>query len=312
MDKAVAMDDGVGPACLIVNADDYGYYDCVSRGILHSARHGLVTATGIFATGKRFDEHVTWLKDHEDLDLGLHLNLTDREPLTKDMQRRLARWQGRFPPKFTVAMAVMAGAIPVADVKMEWRAQVEKCLDKGLTIRFINSHEHVHMLPSLFRMVGDLAKEYDIAHVRLPTSRWFRNVKPGPFIRDTLMKGLAALNEGSLEHPAPAFLGMAESGRLGLADLQAMLPGLQPGGVYELMCHPGFRVDAEIDNPRLFDYHDWEGELAALTSPEARTLLESHGIRLIRYRDIEPRDGRLVARPSTDRTNSMRHGNTEK
>jgi len=105
---------------------------------------------------------------------------------------------------------------------------------------------------------------------------------------------------------------MAESGRLGLADLQALLPGLQPGGIYELMCHPGFRVDAEIDNPRLFDYHDWEGELAALTSPEARTLLESHGIRLIRYRDIERRDGRLVARVPTDQTNFMRHGNIGK
>jgi predicted glycoside hydrolase/deacetylase ChbG (UPF0249 family) len=61
------------------------------------------------------------------------------------------------------------------------------------------------------------------------------------------------------------------------------------------MCHPGFRVDAEIDNPQLFGYHDWEGELAALTSSEARTLLESHGIRLIRYRDLESRNGQLAA-----------------
>lgn len=293
---ADAMSVGAQPACLIVNADDYGYYDCVSRGILQSARHGIVTATGILATGKRFDENITWLKDHDDLDLGLHLNMTDQEPLTKDMRNRLARWRGRFPPKFALAAAIMSGTLPVPDVKLEWRAQIERCLDKGLTIRFINSHEHIHMLPPLFRLAGELAQEYGIAHVRLPASDWFRNWKPGAFIRDTLMKGLAALNQSHLNHPAPAFLGMAESGRLSLDALQTLLPRLQSGGIYELMCHPGFRIDAEINNPQLLKYHDWGGELAALTSPKARALLDNHGIRLIGYRDLEHRDGQLVAR----------------
>jgi len=294
------MSASAQPACLIVNADDYGYYDCVSRGILQSARHGIVTATGILATGKRFDENITWLKDHDDLDLGLHLNMTDREPLTNDMRKQLARWQGRFPSKFAVATAIMTGAVPITAVKLEWRAQIERCLDKGLTIRFINSHEHIHMLPSLFRLVGELAQEYCIAHVRLPTSDWFHNWQPGAFIRDTLMKGLAAINQSHLGRPAPTFLGMAESGRLSLAALQALLPKLQAGGVYELMCHPGFRVDAEIDNPQLFGYHDWEGELTALTSPEVRALLDRHGIRLIRYRDLDRQEGQLLANGSAN------------
>ena len=281
--------------CLIVNADDYGYYDCVSRGILHASRQGIVTATGILATGKRFGENSAWLKDHADLDLGVHLNLTDRAPLTTDMRKRLARWQGHFPPKFAVAKAVMSGALPVADVRLEWRAQIERCVDKGLAIQFINSHEHIHMLPPLFRLVGELAQEFAIAHIRLPTSDGLRNWQPGALIRGSLMAGLALLNRGKLNHPAPVFHGMAESGRLSLASLQRILPKLQAGGVYELMCHPGFRVDAEIDNPRLYDYHDWEGELNALSSPETRALLDFHGIRLIGYRDLVRQDGKLTA-----------------
>jgi predicted glycoside hydrolase/deacetylase ChbG (UPF0249 family) len=283
------------PARLIVNADDYGYYDCVSRGILQSARHGIVTATGILATGTRFDEHIAWLDEHDTLDVGLHLNLTDREPLTQDMRKRLARWQGRFPPKFAGALAVMSGALPVPDVRVEWRAQIERCLDKDLPIRFINSHEHIHMLPPLFRLAGELAREYGIAHVRLPTSEWLRNWQPGAFVRDTVMKGLAVLNRSRLDRPAPAFLGMAHSGRLSLAALRDLLPRLKPGGVYELMCHPGLRVDAEIDNPRLFGYHDWEGELDALTHPEARALLDRHQIRLIGYRDLDRQDQQPAA-----------------
>jgi predicted glycoside hydrolase/deacetylase ChbG (UPF0249 family) len=190
----------------------------------------------------------------------------------------------------------MTGALAVPDIKVEWRAQIERCLDKGLTISFINSHEHIHMLPPLFRLVGELAREYDIAHVRLPASSWFRNWKPGALIRDTLMKGLSAFNGNQLDHPAPAFLGMAESGRLDIVALRSLLSSLKPGAVYELMCHPGFRVDSEISNPKLFDYHDWEGELAALSSNEAKELLDRHNIRLIGYRDLDCRDGQLVAR----------------
>jgi predicted glycoside hydrolase/deacetylase ChbG (UPF0249 family) len=192
-------------------------------------------------------------------------------------------------------MAVMSGALPVADVKLEWRAQIERCLDKGLAIRVLNSHEHIHMLPPLFRLAGELSREYGVADVRLSTSEWFRNWKPGALIRDTLMKGLAGINHNRLDHPAPAFLGMAESGRLSLAALRNLIPRLQPGGVYELMCHPGFRTETEIDNPQLLRYHDWEGELAALTSAEARALLDRHGVRLIGYRDLERRGGQRVA-----------------
>jgi predicted glycoside hydrolase/deacetylase ChbG (UPF0249 family) len=36
-------------AYLIVNADDYGIFRCVSKGILEAASHGIVTATGVFA-----------------------------------------------------------------------------------------------------------------------------------------------------------------------------------------------------------------------------------------------------------------------
>jgi hypothetical protein len=210
------------------------------------------------------------------------------------MRNRLSRWQGRFPPKFSVAMAVMSGALPVADIRLEWRAQIERCLSKGLTISFINSHEHIHMLPPLFRLVGELAQEYGIAHVRLPTSRLFQNWKPGAFIRDTLMSGLAAFNRNKLDHPAAGFLGMAESGKLSIVALRNVLSRLKPGSVYELMCHPGYRVEAEIDNRQLFKYHDWEGELAALTSTEAKEMLDTYGIRLARYRDLDFRAGELV------------------
>jgi len=287
-------------AYLVVNADDYGYYHCVSRGILKSARHGIVTATGIFANSPYLGEHVAWLRDYPQLDLGVHLNLTEREPLTVGMRDRLGQWAGRFPAKFALVKAIFSGTVRAEDVKAEWRAQIERCLDEGLTLTFLNSHEHIHMLPGLFQVTRALADEYGIAHVRCPTPELPRSWEAGALVRDGLLGALAMLNRRQLEVPAPRFLGMGRSGKLSLDYLRRKLPTLRPGRVYELMCHPGQLDEAEVTEARLRSYHDWEGELATLTNPTLRELLHSHGVRLIGYRHLTITDGRFVVRAEAD------------
>ena len=283
-------------ACLIVNADDYGYFRGVSEGIVEAATRGIVTATGVFANSDRFDDDVPALRDCAALDAGVHLNLTDGRPLTPDMRARLARWNGRFPGKFVIARAVMLGAIRVRDVQVEWRAQIERCLDAGLTLQFLNSHEHIHMLPVLFPLVQAFADDYGIPHLRFATADLKRSHGAAALLRGAIIGAVAAYCRRQLTRPAARFLGLEASGRLRIDDLDALTADLQPGGVYELMCHPGRLDRSEVSNPRLLDYHDWEGELATLTDPRAKALLEERGIRLVGYRDVVADGGRLVPR----------------
>ena len=294
------MTSGSPWAYLIVNADDYGYFNCVSKGILKSASHGIVTATGIFANSPHFTEHVGWLENCASLDLGVHLNITDQAPLTVDMETRLSRWKGRFPGKYTIVSALLSGMITTEAVKSEWRAQIERCLDKDLEIRFLNSHEHIHMLPSLFSVVQALAREYGISHVRFPTSEPFHNLNIVALVRDTLINMMAISNRHCMKTPAARFLGMGESGRLGMEYLKRKLPKLEPGQVYELMCHPGYYDDNEISDSRLLNYHDWKCEFSALTNPAVRDMLYEHRIRLIGYRHLKLQDGRLVVRDEAE------------
>ena len=284
------------PSCLIVSADDYGYFGGVSRGIIEAAERGIVTATGVFANSDRFDEDVPALRDCAALDAGVHLNLTDGRPLTPDMRARLARWNGRFPGKFVIGRAVMLGAIRVRDVQIEWRAQIERCLDAGLTLQFLNSHEHIHMLPLLFPLAQAFADEYGIPHLRLATADLKRSRGAAALLRGAIIGTVAAYCRRQLVRPAAHFLGLEASGRLGIDDLDALTADLQPGGVYELMCHPGRLDRSEVSNPRLLDYHDWEGELATLTDPRAKALLDERGIRLVGYRDVVADSGRLMPR----------------
>ena len=185
-------------------------------------------------------------------------------------------------------------------MKSEWRAQIERCLDKGLEIRFLNSHEHIHMLPSLFAVIQALAGEYGISHIRFPTSEPSQNLAIGALVRDILMKMMAVSNRPRLSRPAARFLGMGESGRLGVEYLKRRLPKLKPGHVYELMCHPGYYDANEISDSRLLNYHDWNGEFVALTKPAVRDMLYEHRIRLIGYRHLQLQAGRLVVRDETE------------
>jgi hypothetical protein len=289
-------------ACLIVNADDYGYFRCISKGILKSATHGVVTATGVFANTIHFSEHAAWLRDCDALDAGVHLNLTDGTPLTSDLQKMLQRWSGRFPRKFAMAKAILSGAIEIDAVKREWRAQIERCLQHGLKLRFLNSHEHMHMLPSLFPVAKALARDYDIRHMRFPTSRLSGSSSAGSLFRGAVIKGLEMINRRHMDTPTAHFLGLEVSGKLNMQYLQDAVPRLRAGQVYELMCHPGDFDPQEVSDPRLLGYHDWQGELRTLTSPALRELLDRSGVRLVGYRHLEVRDDRLAVRHERART----------
>ena len=188
---------------IIVNADDYGYFDCVSRGILKAATDGIVTATGILANSEHFDEHIAWLNDYKALDLGVHLNLTHGSPLTPGVKKRL----GHFPEKHTLFKAVLSGALKPKEVKVEWRAQIERCLDKGLNLKFLNSHQHIHMLPSLFSVTLELAAEYGIQHIRISVPERLQRSASGGAVRDGIMIILGLFNHHKLKSQAPLFFG---------------------------------------------------------------------------------------------------------
>lgn len=270
---------------LIVNADDFGEYRCVSAGILDCVEAGTVSATGVMTSCPLFAELVGNLKAYPWLDCGVHLNLSRGAPLTASMSRHLARWGGVFPGKGKAMFAVLSGSLPFRVVEEEWMAQIERALDAGLPIRFLNSHEHVHLLPPLRKLIVGLACRYDIP--------WVRGLLPetGLGTSGAWIRSLAAALLQSMPPAVPDArrldcVGVAASGRLGLEAVRRIFERLPPDGVFELMCHPG-RVDAhEITDGRLLAYHDWEGERGLLCSAAFVDLCAEFSVVPTRFSDI--------------------------
>ena len=266
---------------LIINADDYGYYPCVSKGILAAAKSGAITATGVLANSPDLETQLQWLKGIESLDVGVHLNLTCRQPLTRGMADKLGHCNGQFPNVYAMSRLLLTGKISLADVKAEWRAQIETCQSQKL--RFLNSHEHIHMLPLLFPLVLELAQDYGIDQVRLTQAEWFAVFGLSALIRNSLMQTMQVINQRHLKIKNPLFLGLSRSGKLDYGYLTSIFSNLKPGQSYELMCHPGHFDPTDVSDAKLLAYHDWEGELALLQSPKVHDLYEKFGIRLSQY-----------------------------
>jgi predicted glycoside hydrolase/deacetylase ChbG (UPF0249 family) len=218
----------------------------------------------------------------------VHLTLTFGRPLTTRMASALRPWGGRFPPsKALIALGVLGGRIPAAAVAEEWDAQVRRCLEAGITVRFLNSHEHLHVLPPLDRVVRRLAAAHGIRRVRVPAPEWAAPAALGALARNAAFQLALWLSPRHSRPDDPVLLGIAESGRLSLGYLERRFETLKPGRSYELMCHPGRFDPAEIHEPRLLSYHRWEEELALLTGEAFGALCAGRGVRLVRYRDLD-------------------------
>jgi hypothetical protein len=274
---------------LIVNADDYGYFSCVTKGILDGAMEGVVTATGIMANSPGLEKHLTAFTNIDTLDAGIHLNLSHGEPLTDRMRDLLLEWGGVFPSKFQIATAILKRKIPHSAVEEEWRAQIMRCVEGGIQPMFLNSHEHLHMLPGLFAVTAKLANEFCIQHVRHSAPEWEATGDISGWVRNLILGGTSVMTPNRFRHYTKIrFIGASRSGKLTMEYFTRKFPQLEPGYVYELMCHPGYFDPHEIQDPALLAYHAWEQELSALRSSEFRELCESCDLQLIGFRDLMP------------------------
>lgn len=253
---------------------------------MRAAQNGIVTATGILANSKCLTDQTLWLQNTPALDVGVHLNLTSGTPLSSEMRNLFSSNNHEFPNKLSIVKSILLGRIGIANIETEWRAQIERCLSENLNIQFLNSHEHVHMLPSLFKLTLSLANEYGIGHVRLATPELFSDFTGGAIIRDSAMAILSKVNQRHLKKPTVKFMGMGQSGRLDITYIRKCIARMEPGNIYELMCHPGYYNNEKVENESVLFYHDWMGELEALTHESIFELLIDNNVKLISYRDL--------------------------
>jgi hopanoid biosynthesis associated protein HpnK len=268
---------------LIVSGDDLGLHPGINAGVLRCHREGIVTSASLCPNGAAFEDAVAGLRGAPDLDVGIHLTLVGESPtLPADRLPTLAPG-GRLPGHFTSLFLRLAlGRVRESEVEEELTAQVARARDAGLRPSHLDSHQHVHLHPALLPIVVRVARRFGIGAMRAS-----RRLESARSLRSALLtlasrRGARRLREAQVRTP-DALVGIAETGRLDEARLQALVAAL-PEGTSELVCHPG-AGDGAIGSAYGWGF-GWDAEAAALTSPAVRETVRREGVRLIAYRDL--------------------------
>jgi chitin disaccharide deacetylase len=162
---------------LIINADDVAHSVGVNDATFDLMEQGLVTSATILANGPAFTDAVARASRFGHCSFGIHLNVSEFEPLTKSRALgRLLDADGQLIPDHLRRVPI-DGALRAA-IFDEWDAQVERVKGVGVAISHIDSHYHSHTIARLFPTLKRLQRKHGLTKVRLAMNLYRENL-PG-------------------------------------------------------------------------------------------------------------------------------------
>ncbi|NLP11682.1 ChbG/HpnK family deacetylase [bacterium] len=268
---------------LIVNGDDWGLCPQVNLGVIRAHREGILTSTSLLANGAAWEQACQLSRTCPRLSVGLHLNLTWGAPVLPAAEvASLVDPHGCFYSKWIFIRRAFFGAVNVNEMAAEAHAQLQRVQSAGVTLSHLDSHHHIHCLPTVGRLMAELSAQYG-----LPVLRRFYGAEAGSSLHAKTAAWIcrAGIRRSSLAgrtYPVCRFYGydlMVQHDKK--AALASILHGL-PDGLNEVMCHP---AQANVSQPSARIRLDRFLELQALCDKNIRKLLDERGIMLISTAD---------------------------
>jgi hopanoid biosynthesis associated protein HpnK len=273
----------MGKQRLIVNADDFGLSRSVNEAVIRAHREGILTTASLMVNEPGFNEAVRLAKENPKLGVGLHLTLLHgHSALPNTKIPGLVNAKGEFSNSpVRVGMKYFFDSDLCQQLHDEIRAQFEKFHATGLPLDHVNGHLHLHLHPTIFKILMDDAEQFGIRHFRLTRDCLARSRKmsKGYFFyrvsHAAIFEGLSnsarrTLKQKNIQHAQITF-GLLQDGRVNEDYILKLLPEL-PLGDSELYSHPS------LDK--------FKHEFDALISPRVREQIKKLGIELIRYQDL--------------------------
>ena len=164
----------------IFNGDDFGISKGVNAAIVKAHREGILNSASLMINQKYAAEAVKSAKEMPDLEIGLHVNLTNEYPAAPVQQiPLLVDGQGKLKNGF-VNLLLLSFLKPRQlrqQAEIEMRAQIVKYLATGLSLQHIDSHRHVHLIPQIFKAMRELQKEFAVPRIRVMNENIFNTLK---------------------------------------------------------------------------------------------------------------------------------------
>ncbi len=266
---------------LIITGDDLGLSLPINEAVEEAHRRGILTTASLMVGGRATADAVERARRFPSLKVGLHLVLVDGSSvLPPEAIPNLVDQRGRLSSHLIEAgMNFFFWPKVRQQLEAEIRAQFEAFQKTGLLLDHVNTHHHMHLHPTVSRLLLKVGREYGMKAVRLPYEppllSWRASGKTHPqrFAACLLLLPWVALLKKRLRraklHSNDLVFGMTDSGHMNL-DLVLRLLSQLASGVTEIYFHPGGNAK----------------ELEALTHPAIRQALLSLHIQTISFSDL--------------------------
>jgi hopanoid biosynthesis associated protein HpnK len=278
---------------LIVTADDFGADEAVNEAVEEAHHAGILTSASLMVAAPAAADAVARARRLPGLRVGLHLVLIDGVPVLPAPELgALVGGDGQFDRRqIRAGLRYFFGPGARRSLAAEIAAQFAAFRATGLALDHVNAHKHMHVHPTVARLLVEIGAAYGVRAVRLPAepAQILRRAFPGERHRvPTFRPAVAALRRRlrrarllSNDH----VFGLAWSGRMTEERLLGLLPHL-PAGISEVYCHPATRQTPAVA-AAMPGYRPVE-ELRALVSPLVRRRIAELGIILAAYGDLPP------------------------
>lgn len=282
-----------GGPFLILTGDDLGRCRAVNEAIFRAHREGVLTSASLMVTEEASGEAVALAREHPSLAVGLHLVvLAGRPALPPEQIPHLVGPDGLFPADaFSFGLRCFFSRAAQEELAAEIAAQFRLYAETGLPLDHVDGHCHMHLHPTVLRILLPLAQQYGARGFRLPRDRLatalaYDRRNAGTHVVWAAVFALLARHtlrrlRGYRLVVTERVHGLFHTGRMTEGYLLWLLERLDTSSA-EIYCHPSTEAFSEPLGPN-------PGDLAALLSPRVRALLDARGIVRGSYADLARR-----------------------
>lgn len=254
---------------IILCADDYGQNSAISQAIIELFKGKRISATSCMTNSPYWLAHASWLKPYiNQVDIGLHFNLTEGEPVSKEMKVK------GFASLSRTLLKTHLNQINRSAIEAELHAQMDLFVQGvGRLPDFIDGHQHVHHMPgirdALLRVYRDRLKSHG-TYIRSVYDNTAHLKMGGAYIKRLLIQFSGAialkmqLSNDKIPHNS-SFSGIYPFSQHYYYHKQfrLFLSNVSDNGL--IMCHPGLRNESHcesdsIASSRFAEYNYFQSE----------------------------------------------------
>jgi len=277
---------------IILNADDLGRSPGINAAIIRAHREGVLTSASLMVSAPAWADAVALARQTPDLAVGLHVVVAGGSSvLPHRLIPHLVDASGRFPDD-SLGPGLRYFFSPTAqrEIADELEAQFERFAATGFDLDHVDGHLHLHVHPTIFRLLLPLASAHGAHGLRLPRDPFWPAIRYDRARVGTKAGWALAFSwlcrlcvrylVGTSLKVTQRVYGLMQTGQMTEAYLLSVLRALCAPSA-EIYFHPSSESEVERLGPN-------PGDLAALLSPAVRDEIALRRLRPVTYRTLGP------------------------